>query len=105
MNTVLSFLLSRIVERNFRKEDVDHTLNLLLDSGFFPTIKSVTIRKFKNKTKYLKIFGPNQFILDFFYNLAEGGLESISNDDILNLHNKGVYSHCKREDNKKTTRR
>ncbi|CAO3694753.1 unnamed protein product [Rhizopus stolonifer] len=103
MASVASFLLSKIVDGEFSKNDIQFTLNLLAETKLFPDMQNdMKLFVFKRKLKLLvNLPTSHQVIIKCFFKLAEGNRLHLSNDDILSVYRGTLANHCKNEDIKK----
>ncbi|CAO3702506.1 unnamed protein product [Rhizopus stolonifer] len=103
MASVASFLLSKIVDGEFSKNDIRFTLNLLAETKLFPDMQNdMKLFVFKRKLKVVvNLPASHQVIIKCFFKLAGGNRLQLSNDDILSVYRGTLANYCKNEDIKK----
>ncbi|KAG2232372.1 hypothetical protein INT48_007387 [Thamnidium elegans] len=105
MASVASFLLSKIVEKEFKEDDTQHVFKLLADTSLFSLKKTdISLNLLKRDCQKLNLPASQQVIIKCFINLAEGRMDELVNDDIMALSKGTLSSFCKNEDEKKLRR-
>lgn len=86
--SVASFLLFKITEKKFVKENIDNTLKLLVKTKkIFPHgQQDISLTILRKDYQQVKLNSNQQSIIEYFINLAEEGrIDELTGDDILSV--------------------